>query len=71
MRAVALTCAGLFAALLFAAEGGWFPHEGGMLKYRVQIRFGEEPEDTMPDGKRLARSLGTPALDLLLWLLAT
>jgi sugar lactone lactonase YvrE len=55
MRAVALTCAGLFAALLFAAEGGWFPHEGGMLKYRVQIRFGEEPEDTMPDGWKFGR----------------
>jgi sugar lactone lactonase YvrE len=55
MRAVALTCAGLFAALLFAAEGGWFPHEGGMLKYRVQIRFGEEPEDTMPDGWNFGR----------------
>ena len=28
---------------------GWHPHEGGLLKYRVAIRFGEEP-DTMPDG---------------------
>ena len=28
---------------------GWMPHEGGLLKYRVAIRFGEEP-DTMPDG---------------------
>src|SRR5688500_18252597 len=27
----------------------WSPHEGGLLRYRVQIRFGEEP-DTMPDG---------------------
>ena len=29
---------------------GWYPHEGGLLKYRVQIRFGFEPENTMPKG---------------------
>jgi len=27
----------------------WSPHEGGLLKYAVDIRFGQEPE-TMPDG---------------------
>jgi DNA-binding beta-propeller fold protein YncE len=37
------------------AEQGWFPHEGGLLKYKVQIRFGEEPEDTMPDGWKFGR----------------
>ena len=40
--------------LLWAAQSqrqqGWFPHEGGLLKYRVQIRFGFEPENTMPKG---------------------
>jgi DNA-binding beta-propeller fold protein YncE len=37
-----------------AAEQGWYPHEGGLLKYRVQIRFGEEP-DTMPAGWKFGR----------------
>ena len=37
----------LTALTLVAAEKGWFDHEGGLLKYRVNIRFGEEP-DTMP-----------------------
>ena len=32
----------------------WHPHEGGLLLYRVQIRFGEEPE-TMPDGFTFGR----------------
>jgi len=41
-----------FGAL--AGEQGWYPHEGGLLKYRVQIRFGEEP-DTMPDGWKFGR----------------
>ena len=36
------------------AEKGWYPHEGGLLKYRVKIRFGEEP-DTMPDGWKFGR----------------
>src|SRR5579872_447750 len=37
------------AARAGAAGQGWYPHEGGgVLKYRVNIRFGEEPEDTMP-----------------------
>jgi len=33
---------------------GWYPHEGGLLKYRVAIRFGEEP-DTMPNGWKFGR----------------
>jgi len=36
------------------AQQGWNPHEGGLLKYRVMIRFGEEP-DTLPDGWRFGR----------------
>src|SRR5262245_11118032 len=32
----------------------WNPHEGGLLRYRVQIRFGQEP-DTMPDGFTFGR----------------
>ena len=35
-------------------QQGWNPHEGGLLQYRVQIRFGEEP-DTMPDGWKFGR----------------
>ena len=27
---------------------GWYPHEGGLMRYRVNIRFGMEP-NTMPD----------------------
>ena len=37
-----------------AQPPGWHPHEGGDLKYRVQIRFGKEP-DTMPDGWEFGR----------------
>lgn len=33
---------------------GWAAHEGGLLKYGVDIRFGEEP-DTMPDGWKFGR----------------
>ena len=33
---------------------GWHPHMGSLLKYSVQIRFGEEPE-TMPEGMRFGR----------------
>src|SRR5262249_27300323 len=36
------------------AQQGWYPHEGGLMKYRVQIRFGEEP-DTMPAGWKFGR----------------
>jgi len=41
-------------AVASLAQDGWFPHEGGLLKFRVQIRFGEEP-DTMPDGWKFGR----------------
>jgi DNA-binding beta-propeller fold protein YncE len=44
----------LSALTLLSAEKGWFDHEGGLLKYRVNIRFGEEP-DTMPDGWKFGR----------------
>jgi DNA-binding beta-propeller fold protein YncE len=33
---------------------GWHPHAGSLLKYSVQIRFGEEPE-TMPAGMKFGR----------------
>ncbi|HYZ85041.1 MAG TPA: peptidyl-alpha-hydroxyglycine alpha-amidating lyase family protein [Bryobacteraceae bacterium] len=52
MRLPLIVC--LAGVLLFAEEAGWFPHEGGLLKYRVNIRFGEEP-DTMPDGWKFGR----------------
>jgi DNA-binding beta-propeller fold protein YncE len=42
------------ASLALFAQQGWYPHEGGLLKYRVQIRFGEEP-DTMPEGWKFGR----------------
>src|SRR5262245_61330473 len=42
------------ATILLADEKGWYPHEGGLLKYRVNIRFGEEP-DTMPAGWKFGR----------------
>jgi sugar lactone lactonase YvrE len=46
----------LLTAVAFAAQQqGWYPHEGGLMKYRVNIRFGEEPEDTMPDGWKFGR----------------
>ncbi len=51
MKVPALT---LMAVMTSAAQQGWYPHEGGLLKYRVQIRFGEEP-DTMPDGWKFGR----------------
>jgi len=46
-----VVCVGVTLA---AAEKGWYPHEGGLMKYRVKIRFGEEP-DTMPDGWKFGR----------------
>ena len=42
------------ATAMFAQQQGWYPHEGGLMKYRVQIRFGEEP-DLMPDGFKFGR----------------
>ena len=44
----------VLAGLALAAEQGWYPHEGGLMKYRVNIRFGEEP-DTMPEGWKFGR----------------
>jgi DNA-binding beta-propeller fold protein YncE len=52
IRALALRLA--VATTLWGAEQGWYPHEGGLLKYRVKIRFGEEP-DTMPEGWKFGR----------------
>ena len=43
----------LVSAVL-TAQNGWYPHEGGLMKYRVNIRFGEEP-DTMPAGWKFGR----------------
>jgi DNA-binding beta-propeller fold protein YncE len=40
--------------LAWCGEQGWYPHEGGLLKYRVNIRFGQEPE-TMPEGWTFGR----------------
>jgi len=44
----------LMTMAISSAQQGWYPHEGGLLKYRVQIRFGEEP-DTMPNGWKFGR----------------
>ena len=33
---------------------GWYPHPGTLMKYSVEIRFGEEPE-TMPEGMKFGR----------------
>jgi DNA-binding beta-propeller fold protein YncE len=46
-----------FAVVLWAADQqGWYPHEGGLMKYRVNVRFGEEPEPgTMPAGWKFGR----------------
>jgi len=46
-------------SLAMTANGqqGWHPHEGGQLKYRVNIRFGQEPE-TMPEGWTFGRVSG-------------
>lgn len=43
-----------FASVLAGFGQGWYPHEGSLLKYRVNIRFGEEP-DTMPAGWKFGR----------------
>ena len=51
MKVFALT---LMTLSPIAAQQGWYPHEGGLMKYRVNIRFGEEP-DTMPDGWKFGR----------------
>jgi DNA-binding beta-propeller fold protein YncE len=56
MRTATVFLAACFAlgSGLWAAEQGWYPHEGGLMKYRVNIRFGEEP-DTMPAGWKFGR----------------
>ncbi len=55
MRRTTLVVAMLLALAVWAQEQqGWYPHEGGLLKYRVNIRFGEEP-DTMPQGWKFGR----------------
>lgn len=40
---------------MISFDQGWYPHEGGELKYRVNIRFGEEPYETMPPGWKFGR----------------
>lgn len=46
----------VFAGGACAQKSGWYPHEGGgVLKYSVNIKFGEEPVDTLPDGWKLGR----------------
>ncbi len=52
-RTLAAVCC-FVLALSAAEQQGWYPHEGGLMKYRVKIRFGEEP-DTMPDGWKFGR----------------
>ena len=54
-----VTAALVFTSALLVAQPdlpllGWYPHEGGQLKYRVNSRFGEEP-DTMPEGWKFGR----------------
>jgi DNA-binding beta-propeller fold protein YncE len=44
----------LASSAALCQQQGWYPHEGGLLKYRVQIRFGMEPE-TMPEGWTFGR----------------
>ena len=66
MKKLLLLAVAAFAAVCWSQEikskapeqglvpEGWAAHEGGLLKYRVHIRFGEEP-DTMPDGFKFGR----------------
>lgn len=51
---IAIVLAMASVSALANAQQVWYPHEGGLLKYRVNIRFGEEP-DTMPEGWKFAR----------------
>ncbi|MBM3748264.1 MAG: 6-bladed beta-propeller [Acidobacteria bacterium] len=57
MRAVHLLIALYSVAMTLNGQPGWYPHEGGQLKYRVNIRFGQEPE-TMPAGWTFGRVSG-------------
>src|SRR5712692_10756761 len=54
MLALTLVTLATMTQTSVAAQQGWYPHEGGLMKYRVNIRFGEEP-DTMPDGWKFGR----------------
>src|SRR5512138_3703629 len=54
MKKAALGLILVLSACVCFAQQKWYPHEGGLLKYRVQIRFGEEP-DTMPAGWKFGR----------------
>lgn len=49
-----LLCVAACCVDVCSAQKVWYPHEGALLKYRVQIRFGEEP-DTMPEGWKFGR----------------
>jgi len=40
-----------------AAQQVWYPYEAGLLKYRVRIRFGQEP-GTMPAAWKFRLCLG-------------
>ncbi len=44
----------LLLTVMAADPAGWNSHEGGLLKYRVQVRYGEEPA-TMPAGWSFGR----------------
>jgi DNA-binding beta-propeller fold protein YncE len=46
--------AGLLFAVAGFAQQGWYPPEGGLLKYRVNLFFGQEPP-TMPEGFVMGR----------------
>ena len=53
-EAVLAALAGSSAVSAAPQQQGWFPHEGGLLRYRVNIRFGQEPE-SMPEGWAFGR----------------
>lgn len=50
------------AIAALGAQQGWYPHEGGLMKYRVNIRFGEEPKGTMPSGWKFGRVSRSPLI---------
>jgi DNA-binding beta-propeller fold protein YncE len=54
MRAAAWLIGVYSLAMTVHGQQGWYPHEGSQLKYRVNIRFGQEPE-TMPEGWTFGR----------------
>jgi len=49
----------LCAVAAVATEQGWYPHEGSLLKYSVNIKFTEEPDDTLPAGWKFGRISAT------------